>query len=61
MAIVKTLHFGNRSACFDDTYLRGVPKEEIQHRIQNMQEAAGELLYKQQLRNLEAKKGAETD
>lgn len=56
MAIVKTCHFGSRTVLFADDYYRDVPKEEIQRRIRNMQEVVGDILYRQQLRELEEKK-----
>ncbi len=56
MAIVKTCHFGSRTVHFADDYYRDVPKEEIQRRIRNMQEVVGDILYRQQLRELEEKK-----
>lgn len=53
MAIVKTYHFDHATVHIADDAYRDASPEEIQRRVKNMLDIAGEILYKAQMRELE--------
>lgn len=52
MAIIREYHFGSQTVRIDDTYIRGVPEDELQRRRERAQDIIGGIMYRQQMREL---------